>query len=423
MIPVNLKIPPGFFRAVMKATVVKTTMVTALATMLGLALPLALPAVPGGGFNRILAQSISVGLQRVGPAQGFNKPVHLAPVPDGSGDLVVVEQRGMVMRFPSGAGKSGSIQSRVYLDIRNRVSSGGWEEGLLSIAFHPGFRSNRTFFVVHSASSPRRSVIARYREGASGRKETVLEIPQPYSNHNGGQIAFGPDGMLYIALGDGGAGGDPLGHGQNLRTLLGTILRIDVDRREQGKPYAIPPGNPFASDSHRRNGSRPEIWAYGLRNPWRFSFDKATGRLFAADVGQNRWEEVNIIAAGKNYGWNIMEGAHCFRPPAGCGTRGLERPLTEYSHREGQSITGGFVYRGKAIVGLAGHYLFADYSSGTIWTVPAAPSRKERPQPPRVLLKTSLSISSFGEDLNGELYLLDHGGGGVHRIVPSLSPR
>lgn len=402
----------------MKSTV-KTTGVAALAAVLGLALPLAFPALPGGDFNQVLAQSVSVKLQRIGPARGFNKPVHLAPVPDGSGDLVVVEQRGRVLRFPSGAGISGSIQSRVFLDIRDRVRSWGNEEGLLSIAFHPGFRSNRTFFVYHSASSPRRSVIARYREGGSGPAETVLEIPQPYGNHNGGQIAFGPDGMLYIALGDGGSGGDPLGNGQNLRTLLGTILRIDVDRREQGKPYAIPPGNPFAA---ARDGSRPEIWAYGLRNPWRFSFDKDTGRLFAADVGQNRWEEVNIIAPGKNYGWNIMEGAHCFRPPARCGARGLELPLTEYSHREGQSITGGFVYRGKAIGGLAGHYLFADFSSGTIWTVPAAPSRKERQRPPQILLKTSLSISSFGEDLNGELYILDHGGGGVYRIVPSLSP-
>ena len=357
-----------------------------------------------------------VSLRRVLPETSFRRPVDLAAVPDGSGDLVVVEQEGVIRRFDPGARRG----SRVFLDIRGRVATGGGEEGLLSVAFHPGYRKNRRFYVYYSAHGPRRSVVAGFRAPFSGRDaadpslgSTVLEVPQPFANHNGGQLTFGPDGMLYIGLGDGGAGGDPHGNGQNLRTLLGAILRIDVDRGDAGKRYAIPPDNPFARDPEGRRG---EIWAYGLRNPWRFSFDSATGKLYAADVGQSSLEEVDRIVKGGNYGWNTMEGTSCFRPPEGCEKEGLIPPISEYGRSMGRSITGGFVYRGQAIRALRGHYLFADYSSGLLWSIPA---QGRGLQTPRLLLRTGLAVSSFGTGARGELYLLDHGGGGIYQIVPA----
>ena len=357
-----------------------------------------------------------VSLRRVLPETTFRRPVHLAAVPGGGGDLVVVEQEGVIRRFDPGARRGG----RVFLDIRDRVATGGGEEGLLSVAFHPGYRKNRRFYVYYSAHGPRRSVIAGFRAPFSGRGAAdpslgsmVLEAPQPFANHNGGQLAFGPDGMLYIGLGDGGAGGDPHGNGQNLRTLLGAILRIDVDRRDVGKAYAVPPDNPFARAA---GGIRGEIWAYGLRNPWRFSFDSATGELYAADVGQNALEEVHRIVKGGNHGWNTMEGTSCFRPPAGCQKRGLILPISQYGRSMGRSITGGFVYRGKAIRALRGHYLFADYASGHLWSIP---TQRRGLQTPRLLLRTGLAVSSFGTGARGELYLLDHGGGGIYRIVPT----
>ncbi len=359
------------------------------------------------------AAGAPVALRRLLPGETLRNPVHLAQVPDGSGDLVVVEQGGVIKRFaPGGRRTAGAL-----LDIRTRVSTRGWEEGLLSIAFHPNYAANRTFFVYYSAARPRRSVIARFRADRSGgqadpaSERVLMEVAQPYANHNGGQLAFGPDGMLYVALGDGGSGGDPQGNGQNRRTLLGTILRIDVDRRGAGKAYAIPPDNPFARSGE---GSRAEIWAYGLRNPWRFSFDRGTGDLFAADVGQGAIEEVNRITKGGNYGWNVMEGSRCYHPSFGCDRGGLELPITEYTHRHGRSITGGFVYRGKTISRLQGRYVFADYVSGTIWSVPAHASGFSRP---RTELSTDLAISSFGEDAAGELYVLDHRGGRVFRLV------
>ncbi|MEE8436465.1 MAG: PQQ-dependent sugar dehydrogenase [bacterium] len=357
-----------------------------------------------------------VSLRRVLPETSFRRPVHLAGVPDGSGDLVVVEQEGVIRRFDPGARRG----SRIFLDIRGRVATGGGEEGLLSVAFHPAYRKNRRFYVYYSAHRPRRSVIAGFRAPFSGQGaadpslgSALLEVSQPFSNHNGGQLAFGPDGMLYIGLGDGGAGGDPHGNGQNPRTLLGAILRIDVDRRDAGKRYAVPPDNPFASSAAGRRG---EIWAYGLRNPWRFSFDRATGNLYAADVGQGSLEEVDRIVKGGNYGWNTMEGTSCFRPSGGCQKGGMIPPISQYGRSMGRSITGGFVYRGKAIQQLRGHYLFADYSSGLLWSIPAQGRGLRKP---RLLLRTGLAVSSFGTGSQGELYLLDHGGGGIHQLVPA----
>lgn len=371
------------------------------------ALLVALLVAPGG-----LSAAAPVALAPVIPGESLSSPVWVTPVPDGSGDMVVVEQQGTVKRFHPAAQRAKGI----FLDIRDRVDRGGWEEGLLSLAFHPRFQANGTFFVYYSAHNPRRSVVSRLRIDGTGKgdaatEQVVLTVRQPYSNHNGGLLLFGPDGTLYIGLGDGGAGGDPHGNGQNLKTLLGSILRIDVDRPGGGRAYGIPADNPFATAT---DGTRPEIWAYGLRNPWRFSFDRATGDLFAADVGQNRIEEVHRIVKGGNHGWNIMEGRSCYGRWR-CDQEGLVLPITEYDHGAGKSITGGYVYRGTAVPALRGQYLFADFSSGTIWHIPADTADFAQPL---VLLRTELRISSFGEDASGELFVVDLRGG-IYRLVPA----
>ena len=352
----------------------------------------------------------SIGLELL--ADGFSNPVYLAHAGDGTGRLFVVEQPGVLRILDSERG----IGEEPFLDIRPRVRSGG-ERGLLSVAFHPQYRENGRFFVNYTREPDGVTVVAEYRvSGDPNRADPqseriILTIEQPFPNHNGGQLQFGPDGMLYLGMGDGGAAGDPLGHGQNLSTLLGALLRVDVD---SGEPYAIPEDNPFVG----RAGARPEIWAYGLRNPWRFSFDRCDGRLFLADVGQDRWEEVDLIRKGGNYGWNVMEGAHCFRPPVGCRTEGLELPIAEYDHSLGCSITGGYVYRGTQIPGLIGRYLFGDFCSGRIWALTPLVPDAYRLEDWRMdeLLDTTLSISSFGEDEAGELYVLDLNGA-IYRFV------
>jgi glucose/arabinose dehydrogenase len=238
----------------------------------------------------------------------------------------------------------------------------------------------------------------------------LLAVDQPFTNHKGGQLAFGPDGFLYIGLGDGGSGGDPLGNAQDLQTVLGKMLRIDVDRTAGALPYAIPADNPFVA-----GGGLPEIWAYGLRNPFRFSFDAATGRLFAGDAGQNLFEEVDIVQKGANLGWNIMEGLHCFNPASGCNMAGLTLPIAEYGRSEGSAVIGGYVYHGPSIPALAGSYVFGDFGSGNIWRLTQDSTGAWQ----RVLLLSSgLNISSFGRDSAGELYLLDYLGGAVLKLAP-----
>ena len=375
----------------------RVTSARAAGIIASLLLAVSLPAAGAAGELR---------LERLLPHERLNRPVHVAEIPDGSGRMVVVEQPGRIRYFAPGA----KVTQGLLLDIRRRVSTGGWEEGLLSIAFHPRFRDNGYYYVYYSAAWARRSVISRFTatpaRTATGRgsERVLLEVEQPFANHNGGQLAFGPDGYLYIGLGDGGSGGDPHRNGQNPRTLLGSILRIDVDREGPGRAYAIPPDNPFAGGTL---GRRPEIWAYGLRNPWRFSFDRLTGELYAADVGQNAVEEIDLIAKGANYGWNVMEGTRCYEPSRGCARVGLTPPIAEYGHGRGQSITGGYVYRGSALPGLRGRYVFGDFSSGSIWSVPAGAGSVRKP---RLLLQTKLAISSFGEDRSGELYLTDLNG-------------
>ena len=342
-------------------------------------------------------------LERVFPALTFERPVLLTHAGDGSGRVYVVEQHGVIHRIDPATPE----QTDVFLDISARVSRRGNEEGLLGLAFDPGFAENGRFYVYYSAASPRRSVLSRFETGVGGlgneaSESVLLEVPQPFSNHNGGMIEFGPDGMLYVALGDGGSAGDPQRHGQDLGTLLGTILRIDVTSGN-GAPYAIPADNPFVG----RSGARAEIWAYGLRNAWRFSFDRETGDLWTGDVGQNALEEVDVVRRGGNYGWNVMEGSRCFRS-ASCNADDFEPPVAEYGREMGCSITGGYVYRGQRLPGLRGVYLYADYCSGRIWGLR---HDGERVTEQAQLARAGFQIPSFGEDEAGEVYVLGFDGG------------
>ncbi len=350
-------------------------------------------------------------LEEAYPNLSFTNPVDFQAY-NGTTDVFVVEQAGIIKRFNN----SPTVDSyTVFLDITEDVYSGG-ERGLLGLAFHPNFTSNGLFYVYYTVSDPRptvdsRSIVAQFNVSQTDpliadpqTKMIIMEIDQPYGNHNAGQIDFGPDNYLYIALGDGGSGGDPLNNGQNRATLLGSILRIDIDNSTDGKNYSIPVDNPFVGNSE---GYREEIYAYGLRNPWRFSFDTDMDRLWVGDVGQSEYEEVDIIEKGKNYGWKIMEGEHCYSPSAGCNTTGLELPIIEYSHSVGNSITGGYVYRGEAIPSLVGKYIYGDYGSGRIWALEYDgmndPINTE-------LMLSGKAISSFGTDAENNLYVLHYFG-------------
>ncbi len=340
---------------------------------------------------------------------GLNKPTDLAEIPDGSGLLVVLEQVGTIRAMK----KSGDLLAAPFLDLTDRVGSQNTEQGLLGLAFHPKYADNGYFYVNYIDLSGN-TVIARF-SGKPGSAQAdpksekiLLQVKQPYPNHNGGGVVFGPDGYLYLSLGDGGSGGDPQNHGQSLTTLLGKIMRIDVN---QGDPYAIPADNPFA-----KGGGLPEIWAYGLRNPWRFSFDRATGDLYIADVGQNLYEEINFVAAGSpgglNFGWNYREGLHLYKGSPPAGSKFVD-PVWEYGHDQGCSISGGFVYRGQAVPQLQGTYIYADYCSGRIWGLTRGADVNWTN---RVLTETSTSISGFGLDLAGDLYVLEHAEGRVLRL-------
>lgn len=340
------------------------------------------------------------------PALTFASPVFLTHSNDGTDRIFVVERQGLIKVFENDAATSTAAN---FLDIRDRVTAGG-EMGLLGLAFHPDFGSNGLFFVNYTTSQngPRRTVVAKFSATGNsadpGSELVLLQVDQPFSNHNGGMIAFGPDGKLYIGLGDGGSGGDPQNHGQRRSTLLGSILRIDVDNQDLGLNYAIPADNPFASTN---DGTRKEIFAYGLRNPWRFSIDQTSGQIWAGDVGQGRKEEVDLIESGQNYGWNTMEGFDCFNPSSDCDQNGLTLPVVDYGRSEGFSITGGYIYRGQARSELTGAYIYGDFGSGNVWML-----RYENNQltADSLLLDTDLSLSSFGVDEQDELYLVDLGG-------------
>lgn len=337
------------------------------------------------------------------PNLSFTRPVDLQSPRDETNRLFVVEQAGVIKVFNNTEDAS-SVQD--FLDIRDKVRDNGNEEGLLGLAFHPQFAQNGHFFVDYTASDPRRTVISRFTVSTSSpdladpeSEVILLEIMQPFGNHNGGQVAFGPDDMLYISLGDGGSAGDPLNSGQNPKNLLGTILRIDVDQQTGDLPYAIPPDNPFAREE---DDGRGEVFAYGLRNPWRFSFDAENGQLWTGDVGQNKYEEINLVTKGGNYGWKTMEATHCFEPSSGCSEDNLIAPIFEYGRGKGGSITGGYVYRGTRTPEYYGQYIYADYASGRIWAL-----RYEGQEVIEnvELAHTNLHISSFGVDQNNELYM------------------
>lgn len=354
--------------------------------------------------------SDSLYLIKAFPNLSFNQPVDFQSDNANKSIIYIVEQTGVIKSFVNSPDTS---SSSVVLDLTSKILSGG-ERGLLGLAFHPNFKQNGLFYVDYTAKPDGRTVIAQYtmQNGvvSPDSEKIILEVTQPYSNHNAGQIMFGLDNYLYITLGDGGSGGDPHGNGQNPATLLGSILRINIDHSSINRNYTIPIDNPFVNNTL---GYRQEIYAYGLRNPWRISQDPKTGTIWAGDVGQNKYEEVDIIQKGKNYGWNTMEGFSCYNPSTNCNKTGLQEPITDYSHSDGIAITGGYVYRGN-ISSLYGNYIFGDYGSGKIWSINDKVETTN-------LLDSGLIISSFGTDFFNELYLFDYSHGIIYKFSSSIS--
>ena len=370
-------------------------------------------------------------------ANGFTRPTYITHAGDGSGRIFVVEQPGRIRII-----KGGVLQPTPFLDISSRVNSAGSEQGLLNVAFPPGFASKGYFFVDYTnMTGIGNTVIARYHVTANpdvadpNSEEILLGVTQPYANHNGGQLQFGPDGYLYIGMGDGGSGGDPQNNAQTPSELLGKLLRINTEPvvTPPGPPavgaflnylpiiartfgiasYSIPATNPYTQTA----GYRGEIWALGLRNPWRFSFDRSTGDLYIADVGQNAWEEVDFQSAasagGENYGWRILEATHCYNPASGCAPPAhYSAPVAEYSHALGCSVTGGYVYRGPGNAAMQGIYFYGDYCTGRIWGLQNAGGWQTQQ-----LAQPSINISTFGEDEAGNLYVASYSTGAIFQIT------
>ncbi len=360
-------------------------------------------------------QRLDVGLEAV--AKGFKAPVDIQFVPGDPKLMVVLEQVGRAVWFDMATGKRGQLLGVEALHEG--------EQGLLGLAFHPEFVKNGRFFIHYIAAGPENDQTrvegwavepgADLRTAKPSRQSVVLVVDQPYQNHNAGQLAFGPDGMLYVGLGDGGFADDPHNHGQNTTTLLGSMLRLDVDNAKEGQGYAVPADNPFVG----KEGHRPEIWAYGLRNPWRYSF-APDGRMVVADVGQDEIEEVTVVGRGENHGWKIREGDQCFEPDEGCQTEGLVDPVYTYNHDEGVSITGGYVYEGARVRGLKGVYLFGDFVSGRLWGM-KIPADRAPVKDAMALGKWPLLVSTFGKDASGEVYVANYSDGTIHRFA-ALSP-
>jgi glucose/arabinose dehydrogenase len=371
---------------------------------------------PGAGIQPpVTVPGIST--QAVFTNLSFTQSVALLQAPDDSTRWFVVEKRGSVRVFNNDQNTS---SSSVFFDISDTVDATG-EGGLLGFAFDPDYPIVPEVYVSYTRSgSPLVSYVSRFTSVDGGltvnamTEEPILTVLQDAANHNGGDIAFGPDDYLYVAFGDGGGSGDPNENAQNTSNLKGTIIRLDIDG---AAPFEVPEGNPFAANDVCTQGVGaapcPEIFAWGLRNPWRFNFDDVSGKLWAGDVGQGDWEEIDLITVGGNYGWNDREGPSCFDPPDGCAT-GFEEPITSYDHTEGdRSVTGGFVYRGSAIADLVGWYVFGDFISGRLFGIP---ENSQNGVEPEVFLETSLQISSFGQDTEGELYVLGFGGS-IHQII------
>lgn len=352
-------------------------------------------------------------------AEGLASPTFITHAGDGSGVLYAVEQAGTIRTIDGG----GVLDQQPFLDISERVVAGG-EQGLLGLAFHPEYPDDDRFFVMYTAAEDGANTVSEFRaaDGATdpaadpASERILLAIPDFAVNHNGGMVAFGPDGYLHVGTGDGGGGGDPQDNGQDPFALLGKILRIDIDGEPAGDaPYAIPPDNPFADGT----AAAPEIWALGLRNPWRFTFDRETADIWIADVGQNQWEEINAEPAGqggRNYGWNTMEGPDCFEADS-CDQTGLTLPVTAYEHGSGEcTVVGGYVYRGEAHPELQGRYVYGDFCSGRIWSLDADVVLSAGSAEPGEPFEAGFSFSSFGEDEAGELYVVDLGGA-IYRLV------
>lgn len=389
---------------------------------LKLSFPILLLAIATSVSAQVDESEIAFQVERAFPSLRLRRPVVIANADDGLDRLFFVTQQGVIHVIPNDQAVE---QTATFLDIESRVvyQDRENEEGMLGLAFHPEYRRNGEFFVYYTTTdAPHTSVVSRFRvskddpnQADPTSEEELLRVAQPYWNHNGGALAFGPDGCLYIALGDGGAGNDPHGNGQNLETLLGSILRINVDRQDDGKNYSIPKDNPFV----RHERARSEIWAYGLRNVWGMSFDRETGQLWAADVGQDIWEEINLITRGGNYGWNLREGKHKFGANGSEARDDLIDPIWEYHHNVGKSITGGAVYRGKKLPGLVGAYLYADYVSGRLWALRYNDAEKKVVANHSIPAK-SMPIVAFGEDEQGEIYFTDSFGF-IYQLAPAAN--
>ncbi len=365
------------------------------------------PVFDGADLTR---GKVGVRLQLV--ARDLMLPTDIEPVPGDEPALLVLEKGGKgVLVARDGAKPQPLFEVAVDEEV---------EQGLLGVAFHPRFAETRRFYLDYNPKSGKpRTRIAEWEWPAAGKpreRRILLEVEQPYQNHKGGQLAFGPDGLLYVGFGDGGWADDPHDNGQNTATMLGKMLRIDVDRADKGKKYGVPKDNPFVG----KKGFLPEIWAYGLRNPWRYSFS-AKGALIVGDVGQDTLEEVTVLRAGANAGWSIMEGTICHKPKTGCRKDGLTPPVHVYGRDEGHSITGGYEYRGKAIPKLRGSYVFGDYTSGRIWAIPTpeAPGGTVGAGAVQALGRFPLMISTFGRGADGELYVAALEAGAIYRIVAS----
>jgi glucose/arabinose dehydrogenase len=358
---------------------------------------------------------LAVGFDQV--VAGLDNPLAIVNAGDGSGRLFVAQQGGQIRIV-----RNGTLVAQPFLDIADRITSGG-EHGLLGVAFHPRFPADPRVFVDYTDTN-RDTRVSSFAVDPTrpdrldpSSERRLLFVRQPFANHNGGAVVFGPDGFLYVSLGDGGSEDDPQGNGQSRTTLLGKILRIDIDTTSGGRAYGIPADNPYADGAA---GHQPEIWLWGLRNPWRISFDRTTRDLWIGDVGQNAWEEIDVQRAGApggtTFGWNRMEGGHCLRPAEGCESPGLTLPVTEYGHADGCTVIGGNVDRGSAEPALVGVYLFADYCSGRVWAIDPSVDGARRPT---VVAETNHAFSSFGEDESGELYAADISAGTLLRVTGS----
>ena len=365
---------------------------------------------PPGAFD---PAHVAVGFDTV--TTGLTAPLAIVNAHDGSSRIFVAEQGGQIRIV-----RDGRLEPAPFLDIASEISSGG-ERGLLGVAFHPRFPSDPRVFVDYTDVNGDTRVSSFTVDPAhpdavdTSTERRLLFVKQPYPNHNGGALAFGPDGDLYVSLGDGGSGGDPQGNGQSLTTLLAKILRLDVDHPTAGRGYGIPADNPYADGG---GGRRPEIWLTGLRNPWRMSFDRATGDLWIGDVGQSAWEEVDVqragVPGGTNFGWNRMEGTHCYQPSQGCEDPAFTLPVAEYGHDQGCTVIGGVVDRGPSTPALAGGYVFADYCSGRVWAIDPSTNGVRKPT---VVADTKHSFAAFGEDEAGDVYAVDISAGTLLRLT------